>query len=364
MLGFALAINYCRYYNVYVCSSAKEGVMRNNIWALLNKIAPQEVEELVRRINILSGVAKLRPVGRRKLASYLNTSERKIRSSAEQMAELGLITTQSSGMRLTKKGDELRARFEAFGKIPGNASDLQKRMSKYLDVPEVYIAPGDVDKSASLEAIAFLSAMVLTSYLRPGCIIAIAGGSTMATIADEMSISYPDITVVPARGGIGSQISTQADFVASRLAEKLGCQCRLMYLPDDLDYSTLRKLEKSTTIKEVLGLVKKADIILLGIGRADSMANRRGLENSQMQTLLSLGAVGESAGHFFNIEGHTVYQSPSVGGHINFEGENHITISCAGGYSKAEAIIGAVRHHKPAVLVIDEGAAKGIAEKM
>jgi central glycolytic genes regulator len=95
----------------------------------------------------------------------------------------------------------------------------------------------------------------------------------MATIADEMSISYSDITVVPARGGIGSQISTQADFVASRLAEKLGCQCRLMYLPDDLDYSTLRKLEKSTTIKEVLGLVKKADIILLGIGRADSMAN-------------------------------------------------------------------------------------------
>lgn len=338
--------------------------MRNNIWALLNKIAPQEVEELVRRINMLSGVAKFKPVGRRKLASHLNTSERKIRSSAEEMAELGLITFQSSGMLLTKKGDELRARFEAFGEIPGNASAMQKRMSKYLGVPEVYIAPGDVDESASLEAIGFLSAVVLTPYLKPGCIIAIAGGSTMATLAGEMSKSYPDITVVPARGGVGSQISTQADFVASKLSEKLGCICRLMHLPDDLDYATLRELEKSNTIKEVLGLVKKADIILLGIGRADSMAMRRGFDDTQMQTLLGLGAVGESAGHFFNIEGHTVYQSPSVGGQINFEGENHITISCAGGYSKAEAIIGAVRHHKPSVLVIDEGAAKGIAEKM
>ena len=81
---------------------------------------------------MLSGVAKFKPVGRRKLASHLNTSERKIRSSAEEMAELGLITFQSSGMLLTKKGDELRARFEAFGEIPGNASAMQKRMSKYL----------------------------------------------------------------------------------------------------------------------------------------------------------------------------------------------------------------------------------------
>lgn len=53
--------------------------------------------------------------------------------------------------------------------------------------------------------------------------MAVTGGRTVALTAEAISVAAPmEITVVPAQGGVGGGVSTQANTVAERFAQKLG----------------------------------------------------------------------------------------------------------------------------------------------
>ncbi|MDO5022864.1 MAG: sugar-binding domain-containing protein [Eubacteriales bacterium] len=337
--------------------------MQENSAGIMKKIAPEQTEEIFRRANIILNVHDSEPVGRRNLAKLLNMPERKVRSSSDAMIKLGLLSAGPAGMKTTKVARALLPGLRKIYNVTEQTLTSESRLSQMLNVERVIIASGDSDNGPdALGHMCSVAAKILQTYLKPDMVIAIAGGTTMAKLAKSMEPAWPSIVVVPARGGIGSQLSTQADSIAGEMAKSLRSQGRLMHLPDELDMTALKELEKLPSIKEVLELISMADILLLGIGRADKMARRRGLLQPQIETLLSLGAVGESAGHFFNMEGHTVYQSPSVGAHVGLPRNGGKIISVAGGLSKAEAIIGAVRHHKPDVLVTDTGAAQAMEE--
>ncbi len=333
--------------------------MHEDTAGIIKKIAPEQTEEILRRANIILTVNGNEPVGRRNLSKLLSMPERKVRSSADAMIKLGLLSTGSSGMKTTKLARAILPAIREIYSVTEQTITSESRLSKMLGVKRVVIASGDSDNGPeAMSNMCRIAANIVQTYLRPDMIIAIAGGTTMAQLAKNMEPAWPGITVVPARGGIGSQLSTQADSVAGVMAKSLKSQCRLMHLPDEIDMSALKELEKLPSVKEVVELISMADVLLLGIGRADKMAARRGFLNSQIETLISLGAVGESAGHFFNIDGHTVYQSPSVGSHVSVPKSGGKIISVAGGCSKAEAIIGAVRRHRPDVLITDAGAAR------
>jgi central glycolytic genes regulator len=333
--------------------------MQEDTACVIKKIAPDQTEEILRRAKIILTVQKNEPVGRRNLSKLLSMPERKVRSSADAMIKLGLLSTGSAGMKTTKLARAILPDIRKMYSATEQTITSEYRLSKKLGVERVVIASGDADSGPeAMAGMCRIAAGIVQAYLKPDMIIAIAGGGTMAQLAKSMEPSWHDITVVPARGGIGSQLSTQADSVAGEMAKSLQSNCRLMHLPDGINMSALKELEKLPSVKEVVELISMADILLLGIGRADKMAMRRGFLKPQIETLLSLGAVGESAGHFFNLEGHTVYQSPSVGAHVTVPRSGGKIITVAGGCSKAEAIIGAVRRHRPDVLITDTGAAQ------
>ena len=76
----------------------------------------------------------------------------------------------------------------------------------------------------------------LRSFLQTGATLAVTGGTTMREVAHAMPHGTPmNVMVVPARGGIGRALETQANTVASEIARQLGGHHRLMHLPDHLD---------------------------------------------------------------------------------------------------------------------------------
>jgi central glycolytic genes regulator len=119
-------------------------------------------------------------------------------------------------------------------------------------------------------------------------------------------------------------------------------------------------LLKEREIKEVVDLIRKAQIVVLGIGRADKMAKRRGLSEDEISELIVDGAVGEAFGAYFGKNGRVIRKINSVGVSLDdFSKVRHL-IAVTGGSSKAEAIEAVRLKNDNAVLITDEGAARKI----
>ena len=68
------------------------------------------------------------------------------------------------------------------------------------------------------------------------------------------------------QGGMGGGVSTQANTVAERFAQKLGGYYRFLHLPDGLSGAAADELARLPQVREPLELVRHADVLLYGIG--------------------------------------------------------------------------------------------------
>ena len=75
-----------------------------------------------------------------------------------------------------------------------------------------------------------------------------------------------DIIVVPAQGGLGTDVRLQANTQAERLARRLGGGYRLLHLPDGLTADATDGLARLPQVREVLELMRGADVLLYGVG--------------------------------------------------------------------------------------------------
>ena len=206
------------------------------------------------------------------------------------------------------------------------------------------------------------SSIYLRKLIKKDFIIGITGGTTMAQVAEEMPLGKvaDNIMVTPARGGLGKDVETQSNSIAAKLAKKLEGNYRLLHVPDDIDRVTLDAVLKISDIKEVMDLIKKMNILIFGIGRADTMAKRRQLSKDKINELIEKGAVAEAFGHYFDIEGNEVWESLTVGLSLKDFQKIEKVIGVAGGKGKAEAIISIASLRKNMTIITDEGAAKQI----
>ena len=339
----------------------EEEEMHDFSWSLLTRLGPKQMQEIGRRALLLERIDAREPIGRRAVATEAGMSERDVRAAAEALREQGFIKLTASGMTLTRAGRSVMPDVRSLCRMVTDLGDLEQQMIDCLGLDRVIVVPGNADeRPETLKDIGRAAAGRLKQLLMPDMVIAVAGGSTMSQVAKAMTPGVPNVMVVPARGGIGLAAATQADTVAGDLAHHMGADCRLMHLPDGVTTIAMNELVKLPTVREALEYLRRADIIIFGIGRADTMARRRGLEAPQLETLLKLGAVGESLGDFFDLQGRLVYRSPSVSAELKTNRPGSRMIAAAGGGSKAEAILAAVRHNPPNSLIIDEGAARGI----
>ena len=189
--------------------------------------------------------------------------------------------------------------------------------------------------------------------------MAVAGGSTMAATARAMHSPSPlHVMVVPARGGWGKHVHTQANTLAAEIAGRLGGHHRLIHLPDYMDDAAKQEMLRLPDVREVMELIQRADVILHGVGCAEEMLRDSKIAASQARKLLADGVVGESFGAYYDREGKCLLESSSIGVDLARLTPSCRMIAVAAGKRKAEAIIAVLKHDRHALLVTDEGAAR------
>ncbi len=116
-------------------------------------------------------------------------------------------------------------------------------------------------------------------------------------------------------------------------------------------------LLQDTDIANAISNIYNSDMVIHGIGRADVMAKRRGLDVMASSNLRNDGAVAECFGYFFDQQGRLVKRIPRIGLQLEDLDKIPHVFAIAAGVSKAAAIV-AYMHHAPKQtwLITDEGA--------
>lgn len=297
------------------------------------------------------------------ISKELNMKERKVRDEVEILKNLKLINIDFKGMYISGKGNEILKELESIYFKLKDIPLLEEKLKKVLKIKRVKIIPGDSkENQIILKDMGKITFEILKSIIKKDDIIGITGGSTMAKVAEEAEQSEEgrDLLVIPARGALGSDVENQSNSIAAKLAQKLGGKYKLLNLPDTLDLETLELLLKNEEIKDSKDTIEKINILVFGIGRADTMANRRNLKKDIVTKLQEENSVAEAFGHYFNIKGEEVWEHKTIGLSLDKFKVLEDLIGVAGGEEKAEAILAVSALNSNLTLVTDEKAAKEI----
>lgn len=328
---------------------------------LQQKIVPEIVELLEKRYNILRTIYYNQPIGRRVLANNLDIGERIVRTEINFLKNQNFIEISTPGMTITKDGELIIDKLKDFIHELKGLSEIEKIIKESLKINDVIIVPGDSDEDKTiLKEIGRASANYLKGIISDNSIIAITGGSTIREVIDNLPKipGLNNVLVVPARGGMGRNVETQANTLAAKLANKVDGSYKLLHVPDNLSDKAMNTIIEERDIKDILNNIYNANILIYGIGRADKMARRRGLSEDEVNKIESEGAVGEAFGYYFSRDGKIIYSTPSIGIRNEEIGKIERSIAVAGGKAKAAAILSTELNNHNGILITDEGAAK------
>lgn len=328
---------------------------------LLKQIAPEITATVENRYTILRSIYFNQPIGRRALSSLLSWPERQIRAEVKELEELGLLRINQQGMKLTSAGKDMIFKMEHFIYHLRGLSPIAQRIRELYKCRYVSIVPGNTDEDETVKLqLGKEAARYIKKTINDGDIVAVTGGTTMAQIPKAMDkiSGLKDVMVVPGRGGLGERVEIESNTIAAELAKKLSAQYRLLYVPDNLSQETMESIVNEPGIREILKIVRRANILLHGIGGAEEIGRRRGLSEQEISKIRKKGAVAEAFGYYFNKEGKVVHTASSVGLSVTDLKNIRIVIAIAGGANKAPAIRAFLKYHSPTVFITDEGAAR------
>ncbi|MCD2435416.1 DNA-binding transcriptional regulator [Acidaminococcus sp. NSJ-142] len=331
---------------------------------LQNKLVPEMVQLLIERYKVLRQISHDQPVGRRTLAKTLGISERILRSHVDFLKEAGLLDFSLTGMSITEEGAALLQELQDYVNRLQKLSSLAQLLEEKLHLQKAVVIPGDADLDpVGTREIGRVAAGILLRLLgdHKAHIVAVTGGTTMAALAENIYGNEPHCTVVPARGGLGDKMELQANTIATVLAGRLKTKYLQLYVPDSVSEDVLDKiLEEDAGVKQVVETIKSADILVHGMGQAQVMAEKRGVDPCIIARLKEEGAVGEALGQYFSLDGRVVYSTDTLGLMVNDLEKIHTVMGIAGGHSKGPAILSVLRSGKQDILVTDEAAAREI----
>lgn len=334
--------------------------------SLLKRVAPEMVELIETRYNILSVVSFLQPIGRRMLSTKLSMTERVIRKEANTLKQQGLVNFTLEGMTMTESGEEALELLRIFFRDLKGIRHLESVVAKKLNIKKVIVGSTILgNNELALKELGKSGAAVLASHITGESTIGITGGTAVHSVVDEFpdeEFNYENSYVIPARGGLGKRTDFQANTLVEKLAGKINGHYKLLYTPDVLSKATIETLKNEPEIKEIIDLMENIDVLLFGVGEAQAMAKRRSLPESLMSNLEAKGAVSEGFGYYFNKAGEIVHEISTIGISLELYKNLGAVIAIAKGEEKSEAIISIAKLNPNLVLISDESTVNKINE--
>ncbi|MBP3967104.1 sugar-binding transcriptional regulator [Paenibacillus lignilyticus] len=328
------------------------------------QLLPDLLIVMRKRYLILRQVMLSDMIGRRTLAASLDMTERVLRAETDFLKAQELLLIDAAGMRISDAGKRLLEDMEPFYKAMFGLSELEERIRKHFGLKQVVIVSGDSDASPHTKReLGRAGCAVLSKAMKNDDVIAVTGGSTLAQVANQLTVQTPlkGNWFVPARGGLGESLDYQANTIVSTMAKRTGAQYRMLHVPDHLGEEAYTSLMQEPNVREIVEVIRKARIVIHGIGDAMVMARRRRVDAAVVDALKAEGALAESFGYYFDRSGSVVHKMLTAGLRIEDIMETEVVIAIAGGRSKGEAIAAVMRFGHDDVLVTDEAAALEIA---
>lgn len=331
------------------------------------RIIPDLLQTMQKRYQILHNIFLMQPVGRRSLSQSLGLTERVLRREIDFLKEQKLIHVTNTGMRLTDEGNIILSKLEDMMRDILGFADLETQLKRLFNIKDVMVVSGDSDASPRVKfELGRACVKKMKCYLKEKNIIAVTGGTTIAAVAEALTPDFRDhqIVFVPARGGIGEDVKNQANTICAKMAEKSGAHHRVLYIPEQVSEEIYDSVIQEPSIKEVLNLIKSANIVIHGIGDALAMAERRKTKKEILDKIVQGKAVGEAFGYYFNEDGEIIHKIQTIG--MQLKDLKHIPIifAVAGGNTKVKAIKAYMKIAPPnTILITDEAVANELLKK-
>ncbi|MBG9980924.1 hypothetical protein HZY91_07365 [Facklamia sp. DSM 111018] len=285
---------------------------------LLATIVPEVDETFQLRMIILEAlVVNDRRVGRKLLSRQIGMSERSLRTNLQTMREQGLVSINRAGICLTEKGDLLYEQLKFLKDDRARLAEIEIALKEALGISACWVMPGDAETDPEVfKKIAQALETILDKELPNPAILTVTGGSTLAHISRHFTETLTwnrQVSVVPSRGGTEGTIHIQSNTVAGMMAQEMAGQYIPLHIPDYVSEDLSRVLLDEPTIQKAINLSKTADCLLLSVGEAEVMAQRRNLQQDQQNLINKFEAVGEAFGVFYDKEGKVVFSIPRLG---------------------------------------------------
>lgn len=209
------------------------------------------------------------------------------------------------------------------------------------------------------------AASTLDAFIKPGDVVAIAGGRTIFELVHHLQEPRNKaLTVVQAMGSVDSSLNAfDAQEVGRVLAQRLGGSFLALntpaYVPQKRTRDALLRLSQVRAVHDHL---RRAKVAIVGLGTLENsvFVERGALDRDDIRELREAGAVGEICGRFFDRNGEecdTHWRDQVMSAELGQLRKIPQTVGVVSGSDRSAAIAAAVRGRLINGLIIDESGA-------
>jgi deoxyribonucleoside regulator len=245
-------------------------------------------------------------------------------------------------------------------------AEEERELEKRFGLTEAVVAGHGVDVGAPGRPGAYASvgraaAALLMRRLAPNDVLGFTWGPEQVAVATELTPGVASCqSVVQMDGAITTAAyQTGAELILGKCADTLRANVIRLPAPLYADPSTVASMRSDSLISRTLEAGRRADIMLFGVGAVSTsttLFEGSFLNTRMLDELISLGAVGEIGGRFFDTTGAAVdteLQQRAVSVPLEDIRACRKTILISSGAAKHHATLGALRGKLARLLVCD-----------
>jgi deoxyribonucleoside regulator len=245
-------------------------------------------------------------------------------------------------------------------------ADEERELERCFGLTEAVVAGHGVDVGAPGRPAAYASvgraaAALLMRRLSPEDVLGFTWGPEQVAVATGLLPGVASCRAVVQLDGAMSTAAYQTgtELILSRCADMLRATAIRLPAPLYADPSTVASMRSDSVISRTLEAGRRADVMVFGVGAVSTsttLFEGSYLDTRMLDELISLGAVGEIGGRFFDADGapvDTELQQRAVSVPLEDIRRCQKTLLISSGATKYPATLGALRGKLARLLVCD-----------
>lgn len=303
------------------------------------------------RLRLAARLYYIDGLGQNEVAKFVKVSQAKVSRLLALARERGIvrITVADYEPRHTELEAQIRSRFG-------------------LSTVVVVKALEGLTNTDLRKAVGHFASDALNALIKPGDIVALAGGRTIYELVHHLpEPRNKALTVVQAMGSVDSNVSAfDSQEVGRVVAQRLGGSFLSLnapaYIPEKRTRDALLKLPQVRAVHDHLD---RAHVAIVGLGTLENsvFVERGALSADDITELREAGAVGEMCGRFFDKNGEecdTPWRDQVMSANVAQLRKIPQTIGVVSGNDRSAAIAAAIRGRLLNGLIIDESGAAAL----